>query len=249
MSTVQPVRVSFGVLRNNRRLLVFPLLSGAAFALASGGAAVPTLLRDRAEPWPSTSDAVSLGVGYLLSGFVLTLCSAAMICAVDAVLRGEPARIGVHCRRALRHWRRLLAWSLLSTTVLLLVRQLERIPFVGWMMDELFGAGWTVATYLALPAMMIDGLGVVEGTRRSARMARETFSRRVYGSLWIALPLVLSVLLGFVAFMLGVESNDVAPAAAGGLVAVLLLVGALLVGATVSGIFRTVLYRDASTAA
>ncbi|MFF2149551.1 hypothetical protein [Kitasatospora sp. NPDC058190] len=45
-------------------------------------------------------------------------------------------------------------------------------------MNELFSAGWAAATYLALPAMMIDGLGVAEGTRRSAGMLRETFSRR-----------------------------------------------------------------------
>lgn len=249
MSTVQPVRVSFGVLRNNRRLLVFPLLGGAALALISGGVAVPTFLRDWAEPSPSTFDVIFLGVGYLLLGFAFTLCSAAMICAVDDVLRGEPARIGVNYRRALRHWRRLLAWSLLNTTVLLLIRQLERIPIVGWIMDELFSTGWAVATYLALPAMMIDGLGVAEGTRRSARMLRETFSRQVYGSLWIALPMVLSVVIGFVAFMLGVESNSVGPAIAGGLVAALLLMCAVLVGATVSVIFRTVLYRDASTTA
>ncbi|WP_457032135.1 DUF6159 family protein [Kitasatospora sp. P5_F3] len=249
MSTVQPVRLSFGVLRNNRRLLTFPLLSGAALALISGGVAVPTFLRDGAEPSASTFDVISLGVGYLLLGFTLTLSSAAMICAVNDVLRGEPARIGANYRRAARYWRRLLVWSLLNTTVLLLIRQLERIPVVGWIMNELFSAGWAVATYLALPAMMIDGLGVAEGTRQSARMLRETFSRQVYGSLWIALPMGLSVVIGFVAFMLGVESNSVGPAVAGGLVAALLLMCALLLGATVSGIFRTVLYRDASTAA
>ncbi|MFJ2780106.1 MULTISPECIES: hypothetical protein [unclassified Kitasatospora] len=97
--------------------------------------------------------------------------------------------------------------------------------------------------------MMIDGLGVAEGTRRSAWMVRGTFSRQVYGSLWIALPVALAVVIGFVAFMLGVESNSAGPAIAGGLLAALLLMGALLVGATVSGIFRTVLYRDASAVA
>ncbi|WP_414168526.1 DUF6159 family protein [Streptoverticillium reticulum] len=95
--------------------------------------------------------------------------------------------------RLLRHWRRLLAWSVLSTTVMQLARQLERVPVAGWILKELFSAGWATATYLALPAMMVDGLGVLEGTRRSARMLRETFSRQVYGSLWIALPVILSV--------------------------------------------------------
>jgi hypothetical protein len=241
--------VSIGVLRNNRRLLVFPLLSGAALVLVSGGVAVPVVIEAWAKSSPSTVDVISLGVGYLLLGFVLTFCNAALICAVDDVLRGEPVRVGASCRRAVRYWRGLLAWSLLSTTVLLLIRQLERIPVVGWVMNELFSAGWAAATYLALPAMMVDGLGAVEGTRRSARMLRQTFSRQVYGSLWIALPLVLSVVIGFVAFMLGVESNSMGLAIAGASVAALLLVGALLVGATLSGILRTVLYRDASAAA
>ncbi|MFF4405059.1 hypothetical protein [Streptomyces sp. NPDC001404] len=95
--------------------------------------------------------------------------------------------------RLLRHWRRLLAWSVLSTTVMQLARQLERVPVAGWILKELFSAGWATATYLALPAMM-------------------------------------------------------APALAGGAVAALLLVSAILVGTTVSGILRTVLYRDASAA-
>jgi len=97
--------------------------------------------------------------------------------------------------------------------------------------------------------MVIDGLGVVEGARRSAGMLRGTFSRQIYGSLWIALPMLLSVVVGIMAFMLGVESNLTAVTIAGGLVAALLLVSALLAGAAVSGIFRTVLYRDAAAAA
>ncbi|WP_269288871.1 DUF6159 family protein [Streptomyces sp. H39-C1] len=238
--------MSFKVLRGNRRLLVFPLLSGAAL-IAVGGAALEFLL-DGDESSPSVLEFISFGAGYLLVGFALTLCSAAMICAVDGVLRGEPARIGASYRRAARHWRRLLVWSLLSTTVLLLIRQLERVPVVGWILGELFKVGWAATTYLTLPAMMVDGLGLAEATRRSAQMLSETFSRRVYGSLWIALPIVLSVIIGFVAFMLGVESNDVGPAIAGGTAGALLLFCALLVGATVSAIFRTVLYRDASAA-
>ncbi|MCZ4123857.1 DUF6159 family protein [Streptomyces sp. H39-S7] len=249
MSTVTPVRMSFGVLRNNRRLLVFPLLSATALVLILGALAVSAFLLDGAESSPSTVDVVASGACYLLLGFAFTICTAAMICAVDDVLRGESARIGASFRRALRHWPRLLAWSLLNTTVLLLVRQLERIPVVGWMLSALFSNGWAVATYLALPAMVVDGLGVAEGTRRSARMVRETFSRQVWGSLWIALPMVLSVIVGFVAFMLGVESNDLGPAVAGGAFAVVMLLGALLVGATVSGIFRTALYRDAAATA
>ncbi|MFJ5927687.1 DUF6159 family protein [Kitasatospora sp. NPDC092948] len=243
------MRASLRILRDNRRLLVFPLLSGVALVLVVGGVVVPTAVRDWAEPSPSASDVFTVGAGYLLAGFVLTLCSGAMICAVDDVLRGGPARIGASFLRAVRHWRPLLAWSLLNTTVLLAIRQLERVPVVGWIMKELFSAGWALATYLALPAMMVDGLGVAESTRRSARMLRETFTRQVYGSWWIVLPVLLSMVGGFVAFMLGVESNRPGPAITGGAVAALVLTGALLVGATVSAIFRTTLYRDASIAA
>ncbi|MEU3462033.1 DUF6159 family protein [Streptomyces sp. NPDC006733] len=249
MSTAKPVRMSFGVLRSNRRLLVFPLLSAVALLLVFGALTVVAFVLDGAGSSPSTVDLVASGAGYLLLGFAFTLCSAAMICAVDDVLRGEPARIGTSYRRALRHWPRLLAWSLLNTTVLLLIRQLERIPVVGWVLSTLFSSGWAIATYLALPAMMVDGLGVVESTRRSARLLRETFSRQVWGSLWIALPMVFSVIIGFAAFMLAAESNDPGLAIAGGAFAVLILLGALLVGTTLSGIFRTALYRDAAATA
>ncbi|MDH6128266.1 hypothetical protein [Kitasatospora sp. GP82] len=136
MSTVQPVRVSFDVLKQNRRLLVFPLLTGAALALTTTGIAVPLYLRHGVQPSLSTSERIAIGVDYLLLGFVLTLCNATMICAVHDVLRGEPVRIGASCRRALRHWRQLLVWSVLSATALLLIRQLERIPVVGWIMRE-----------------------------------------------------------------------------------------------------------------
>jgi len=249
VSTVQLVRESLRILRDNRRLLVFPLLSAVALVLVTGGIAVPTIARGWDKPSPSASDVFAVGGGYLLLGFVLTLCSGAMICAVDDVLRGGPVRIGASYRRAVRHWRPLLAWSLLNTTVLLAIRQLERIPVVGWILTELFSAGWDLAMYLALPAMMVDGLGVAESTRRSARMLRETFSRQVYGTWWIVLPVFLAIVGGFVAFMLGVESNSLVPAIAGGAVAALVLACALLAGATVSAIFRTMLYRDASVAA
>jgi hypothetical protein len=249
VNAAQLVRVSFGILRTNRRLLAFPLLSGAALALIPGTAALPGLLHGGSAPWSNTLDLVVLGAGYLLLGIVLTFTSAALVYTVDDVLRGEPARIGTSFRRALRQWRRLLAWSLLSSTVVPLIRQLERIPVVGWILQELFSIGWDVATYLALPAILLDDLGVLAGTRRSARLTRRTFSRSVYGSLWIALPCILAVLTGLVALILGAESDNAALAIAGAAAAALLLAGSLLVGATVSGIFRTALYRDVAATA
>ncbi|KDN87223.1 DUF6159 family protein [Kitasatospora cheerisanensis] len=243
MATAHPVRASWGILRRRGGLVVFPLL-GAAQVLVIGSAAVaPAVLNGTGGAGPGT--VAALVAGYLALGFGLTVSTAALIRAVADALDGTPARYGANLRAALAGWRRLLGWSLLGSTVLLAARQLDRIPVVGELLDQLVDVAWSLATYLVLPGIALDDLPIREATRRSGRLLRATFTRQIFGSLWIGLPLLLAGLGGLVAVMLAIESDRPGPAVAAAVLAGLVLAAALLVGATVSGIFRTVLYREA----
>ncbi|RKE17688.1 DUF6159 family protein [Streptomyces sp. TLI_171] len=244
MSEAHPVRASWGVLWRHRGLTAFPLLGGALTAAIGVAAAAPALLYGVAGAAGGVALA-ALVLGYLALGFVLTACSAALTRAAAAALDGRPVPFGANLAVVLGSWRKLLGWSLLSSTVLVAVRQLDRLPGVGELLDTVLGVSWSVATYLVLPGLVLDDLPIREAARRSARTVRSTFSRQIYGSLWIAAPLALALLLGLVAVMLGIESNRPGPAIAAGAFAALLLGAALLVGATLSGIFRTLLYRAA----
>ncbi|MFF2630909.1 DUF6159 family protein [Kitasatospora griseola] len=243
MAAAHPVRTSWAVLRRRGGLVVFPLLGAAQILLIGSAAAAPVVLNGTDGAGPGT--VAALVAGYLALGFGLTVSTAAMTRAVADVLDGTPARYGANLRASIAGWRRLLGWSLLSSTVLVAARQLERVPVVGELLDDVVGVAWSLATYLVLPGIVLDDLPIREAARRSGRLLRTTFRRQVFGSLWIALPLGLAVLGGLVAVMLAIESNRPGPAVVTAVLAGLLLAAALLVGATVSGIFRTVLYREA----
>ncbi|MFD8598940.1 DUF6159 family protein [Kitasatospora sp. NPDC059646] len=243
MATAHPVRASWAVLRQRGGLVVFPLLGAAQVLLIGSAAVAPVVLNGTDGAGPGT--AAALVAGYLALGFGLTVSTAAMTRAVADALDGTPARYGANLRASVAGWRRLLGWSLLSSTVLVAARQLERIPVVGELVGVVADGAWSLATYLVLPGIVLDDLPIREAARRSGRLLRTTFRPQIFGSAWIALPFALAVLGGLVALMLAVESNRPGPAVAAAVLAGLVLAAALLLGSTVSGIFRTVLYRQA----
>lgn len=236
---------SWSVVRQDRQLLVLPILSflcsvvvTAVFAAGIWGVGLPE--SDRLEP----VHYVILFVLYVALAFVTIFFNAAVIGTAMERLRGRDATIADGLRLAREHLGEIFLWAVVTATVGMILRSLaERFGFVGRIVLSLIGAAWNVVTFFVVPVLLYEEVGVGQGIKRSASLFRQRWGEEFVGNGAIGIVVFLAALVvGGVAFALGAIAIPL------GIVVGVVGLGALLaIGAACSGVFNAALYRYATT--
>ena len=238
---------SWGVLREDRKLMWLPALSGVAMlvvALAFFGPVA--LIVDNGSGDSSKPIAWILGaIGYLAITYVLVFFNAALVFAADKRLRGEEVTIGeaVHAAGARAHV--LLPWAVLSATVSVALRALEeRFGILGRIVGSLIGLAWSLVTFLVLPVLVIEQLGPIQAVKRSAELFKRTWGENVMVNAGIGLVALVATLVGALPCVLLIAIGG--PIAIIGIIALVAWVIAVqIVAAALTGILQMAMYRFA----
>jgi hypothetical protein len=231
---------SWRVLRGHGRLVLFPLYGAVCMLVVVAPLAVPgAWLADRGDTVPGVA---LLAAGLYLAAFVTSFFGVALAATADRVLRGEQAGLGYGFGVARKRLGAIAGWALLSATVSALIRVLESRGEIAQIVGSLFGAAWSVVTFLALPVVAMEGLGPIAALKRSAELFRRRWGGQLAGM----------VTIGFVVFLFGVLPSIalIALGAAGGgpvpiVIGVLALGISMLVGSALRQVFAVALYRYA----
>jgi hypothetical protein len=233
------VMQSFSVLRRNPRLAIFPVLS----ALAAIAVTVPYFWAIAGDaPWRagdlqwSPMKWAVLFLWYCSCSFVMIFFNCALAACAQSYFSGSEATIGEGLQQAGQRAGQILAWAVVTSTVGTVFRVVEeRAGWVGRIAAALFGAGWTVATYLMVPVLVAENRGVGDSIRRSTELLKKTWGEQLIVGihfLWIVLLAAIpGIILGALAWPVGI-------------VYFLALAAAVT---TARGIFTVALYRYATT--
>jgi hypothetical protein len=246
-NSIELAKGSWGVLRDDRKLMVLPLLSGLAMlvvALAFFGPVA--LIVDNGAGDSSKPIAWILGaIGYLVITYVLVFFNAALVWAADKRLRGEPVTIGeaVHAAGARAHV--LLPWAVLSATVSIALRALEeRAGIIGRIVGSLIGLAWSLVTFLVLPVLVIEQIGPIQAVKRSAELFKRTWGENMIANAGIGIVALIATIAGAIPCVLLVAIGG--PLAVLGIVALVTwVIGVQIVAAALTGILQMALYRYA----
>jgi hypothetical protein len=247
----QLAKKSFAVIEHDRRLLVLPLLSIVATILAAVVIFGPLFAWQSSSggDWPWIAGVI---VGAWALNFVGTFFGVAFIAGAEQSIAGKPWTTGSALRRARDRVWSILLWSLVSTTVGLLLQALERMRG-GWLVNVVarlvLGAAWSLATFFIVPVLALEDVGPIEATRRSIAVVRKRWGEGVVGASAIAGIFTIVIFSSIALAIFGLTFLSVTP-----LVGVPLLVLAVAIfalgmvaNAAVSQLFRFVLYEYALT--
>lgn len=239
-------RISMGVLLQNRALVVFPLVSFAAWTVIVASFAVPVVNFSR-HGQPGPVGWILIACMYLVLACVTIFCNAALIFCADQALRGGRPTVSAGFRAAGRRTGVIVEWAVASSTISVVIRAAEqRLGPLGEIVGALAGVAWGMVTYLVLPLMVLENLGPLDAARRSVQMLKATWGQRLIGAVgmgWIGVVLFLPSIFLFA--LCAALFND-AGAVAGGLLMVAWLFVLILTMTAVSGIYQTALYRFAA---
>jgi hypothetical protein len=234
-------RSSFEVLRADTGLLLLPLLSFACMAVVAGIYAAG--LYSFGLLHAHTSPAVFVPLYFAVS-FIAVFFNAAVVATADGYLQGRTPTLGDGLHTATTKAGKLLGWAALTTTVGLIVRAFEeRAGILGRVVGTIVGMAWGVVTFLVVPVLLFEDLGVVDSVKRSTHLFRARWGEQLIGNGSIGLAVLL---VGVIAALPVVLLYAVAPVL--GIVAAVVAFGALMAAsAALSGIFNAALYRYATT--
>ncbi len=200
-NTFELAKLSWGVLKKDRELLVIPVLS----FLVSAALLIPLMFVVFATASTESGgvEEASANPAMLLLGIVAALglsvisvfFNGALVAGAHERLAGGDPTVGSAIRKAFSRIPGLVPWAILTATVGMILRALrDRAGWLGQFVISMVGMAWEVATFLVVPAIVIDDKGAIEGLKTSGSLLKSTWGENLAARVGFGL-------LGFVAML------------------------------------------------
>ncbi len=244
------VKASAAVLRSDKELMLFPVLSGAATLVVLATFLVPMFALRIFEG--------GFGVGGVIFGFLFYFCQYSVIiffnCALvaAAMIRldgGDPTlRDGFEAAKS--RLPAIFGYAAIAATVGVLLQGLKQQDnnFLVKLIGSGLGAAWTLATFLVAPILVSRDIGPIDALKHSAALLKRTWGENAVGQIGIGAAFGL---ITFAMVLVGIGLTVLAAQASVALAVVVAItagLAVLLLGiyqAALSGIYSAALYRYA----
>jgi len=251
---IELARQSWQVLKQDKELLVFPLLSGLASILVLASFAVPLWMTGYAGQVLDEGQApqdplayVILFAFYFVNYFVILFFNSALVACAIIRLRGGDPTVADGLSAASARLPQILAWAAVSATVGLILKLIEsRSERVGQIASGLLGAAWSIATFFVVPVLVVERVGPIDAVKRSFAILRKTWGESIVGNFGIGLVVFAATLLALIPGVIGFLTGSLVGAAVGICLSAILLVLISLISAALHTIILAALYLFAA---
>ena len=238
------------VLKQDKALLIFPLISGICCLLLMASFAVPLYLSNHWQP-PGRDAAATqhvlyysvLFLFYVCNYFVVIFFNAGIIaCATMRMTGGNPS-VADGFRAAATRLPVILGWAIVSATVGLMLRIIEAYSEkVGRFVAGLLGMAWTVVSFLVVPILVVENKNPFAALQESTALLKKTWGEQLVGNFSFGLIFFLLAIPAIVLIVLGFFTGSVAGIALCIAIAVVYLIVLGLVQSALQTIFQAAVF-------
>ena len=252
------MKASAAVLRSDKSLLLFPLLSGICTLLVAASFLIPVgmMVLGGAHAGGDFHERMSVGsylllfVFYLVQYFVIIFFQTALTGVALMHLRGEPTSVGAGLALARAKLPQIFGYALIAATVGLLLRMIqERLGLIGRLVIGFIGLAWTVATFLVVPVLASKDVGPVDAVKESVELLKRSWGENLIGNggigLVFGLMMFLAVLVSVALIGGAMVTQSMVAIVLAVVIAVVGFVLLALVQSSLQGIYAAALYRFA----
>jgi len=250
---------SWGVLKSDRSLVIFPKLSAIFALIAVAVIWLPTasmsgVLAGEAINEHDPVYYIAAAATAYVSTFIAVFFNVALAACAVRSLRGEDTTVGEGIRAAMQRLGPILGWTLVAATIGLVLRLLQdRIPLAAKIAVWIAGAAWAVATFFVIPVLALERSGPWQSIKRSVAVVNARWGEGATGTVAISAVTVLVVVIvmvggaacAIVLFAAGLQQLAIAVIA----IAVAAVIVVSIVSSALTEIFRVAVYQYAVTGA
>ncbi len=198
-TTMSLMKASWQILRNDRELLLFPVISGICCLSVMSIFIVLSLDHGWLKPLAGHSAAGQKNAAYWLM-FLFYYCnyliiiffnSAIIACAVIRMEGGNPT-MADGLQAAVGRFPHIALWALVAATVGLLLGMIESGSRRGrGIIAAILGIAWSVISYLVIPLIVVEKTNPLVAMDQSMEMMRKTWGEQVMGNFSFGLVFTL----------------------------------------------------------
>ena len=246
-------KMSLGVIKRDKEILVFPLLSLVCMGIVVAGFLFGAHITGNLASFASSDfGAITspLGIASLFSGYFLLYLitiyfNVALVgCAMIRFEGGDPT-VKDGFKTSNRNLKSILKWTLLTATVGVILRVIaKKFKGAGRIGTGIAGMAWSVATFFAVPVLVYERKSPLEIMRRSSDLFMRAWGEVVAGGLGIG---VIFLLLGLVGVLPIVFTFVIGNLLIGFIVAIPYWLILVCVGSAADSALKAALYRYVTT--
>jgi hypothetical protein len=249
------LKASAAVLRADKELIIFPIVSTIAVLLVTATFALPMIFAGFFDSLiKGDSKFMGYVVGflfYVVQYFVIIFANTALVGAAMIRLKGGDPTVKDGFQIAFQRIGTIFQYALISATVGIILQILaERGKRLGRIIAQIGEFAWNLATFLVVPVLVVENVGPIEAVKRSASYLKKTWGEQIAGNFSVGvifgLLTFLVILICVPLIVLAAISESIALIILVVVVMVLLLVMLGLVNSTLSGIYIAAVYRYAA---
>lgn len=241
-------KTSLNIIKDNKTLIVFPILSGVSLMLilatffGGGFLFLGTVMGGLESSSEATQQIIGIAfifVYYLINYFVVVFFNAGLVHCTRRILDGNTTTVGEGIKYASDNIGRIFTWAVISATVGTLLQLLSRAGKAGEFVASLIGFGWSVLTFFVVPVLLYEERSVIGSIKESGRILKDKWGDSLVGNASLGflqfLAFAGAALLGYLLYsIIGVWG--IAPA-----IALFLLI--MVVFSAAQTIFMTAIYN------
>jgi len=253
-NSVALMKASFNVLKLDKELMVFPVMSGIASMLVIASFVAPIVTTGAWTAFEGDGSYLAMSVmfGFYVLMYTITFFfNSALVGAALIRLDGGDPTVGDGLAIASKRMGAIIGYAVIAATVGMVLRMIsERGGMFAKIATAIAGMAWTLTTYLTVPVLVTKDVGPIDAIKESAAIFRRTWGENVVGTAGLSWAMFFCY-IGWTAsmFTLGYVANMIAPVAIVGVVGIGLagyvFIG--LMGSALNGIYTAALYRYAMT--
>lgn len=257
------VRQSWAVLKQDKELLWFPVLSGVSSIIIAISFLVPgfafvylnrNVVASNNDFQMNVVYYIGLFFFYLVSFFSVTFFNTALITCAYMRLQGQNPTFKDGINGAMNHLGKIFIWAFISATFGLVLKIIsDKSNLIGKILASLMSLGWSLLTFFIVPVLIFENKSVIDSIKQSGIHFKNTWGENIVGQVSMSLFFILVGLLGAIPLIVGivVTVNSISESI------VFILMGFTfmifywmllgIVGSALDGIFKTALYVYATT--
>jgi hypothetical protein len=252
------VKQSFAILRSDKQLMLFPVLSAVTClfvtaVIATGGTfmllparAAALAAGERFQPNQSPVFLLGMFTLYVANYFIMVFFNVALVGVANSRLMGGSWTFRDGIELAWARKGTILQWALVAATVGMVLRTIEeRMGIVGRIIMRIIGIAWTLACYFVVPVLAFEDLTPIEAVKRSAKLFRDTWGEKVVGGFSLSLVSLVLMLPGLGLWFVAMFLGGIKGLLFGTVLMVLYFLLLSVFMSAVQGVFNAALYRYA----
>ncbi|MCX6054048.1 MAG: DUF6159 family protein [Chloroflexi bacterium] len=251
------IKSSANVLKADKELIIFPILSTFSVLILSAVFFVPMLLvgffNSVSQQGLQLVDYLILFLFYILQYLIIFLSNTALVGAAMIRIRGGDPTVRDGLKIAFARFVPIFFYAMIAATVgVLLSFMKNKSNRLGGFVVSLIGFVWNVATFLVVPILAVEDVGPIDAIKRSVSYLKKTWGEQLVGSFSISTVFNLiifgMILLAVAAIALvAYISGPIWIMIAIGILLILAILILSLVNSALTGIYTAAVYQYATT--